>query len=284
MGGLDGTATDNFTDLSASLRPDGTFALTPSQLELIEGGALANGTHTLHLMATDAAGNSSTFDVNFNLLVTRPVFALAPADQNSALGPNQVGVSSVTLIGSTLPDTVVTLNQGNLTTTSDQNGRFEFDNVNLNLGSNLLTAETKDAAGNVQQFTLTVQYLPQVQGDAVLQWNQIALNTILLTATDTVQASRELAMESIAISDSIAAIEGTQAFLVHATAPADASESAAVNAAAFTVLDALNPGQAASLNAQYQASLAQLGSGQGTADGIALGQAIANQVLALRCQ
>jgi hypothetical protein len=282
MGGLDGTATANFTDLSASLKSDGTFSLTPSQLQLIEGGALANGAHTLHLMATDAAGNTSTFDVNFNLLVIRPVFALAPGEQNPALGPNQVSVSSVTLIGSTLPDTLVTLNQGNLTTTSDQNGRFEFDNVNLKLGSNLLTAETKDAAGNVQQFTLTVQYLPQAQGDAVLQWNQIALNTILLTATDAVQASRELAMESIAISDSIAAIEGTQAFLVHATAPSDANESAAVDAAAFTVLNALNPGQAASLNAQYQASLAQLAGGQGTSDGIALGQAIANQVLALR--
>jgi hypothetical protein len=282
MGGLDGTATANFTDLSASLKSDGTFSLTPSQLELIEGGALTNGAHTLHLMATDAAGNSSAFDVNFNLLVTRPVFALAPGNQNPALGPNQVSTSTISLIGSTLPDTVVTLNQGNLTTTSDQNGRFEFDNVQLNPGSNLLTAETKDSAGNVQQFTLTVQYLPQVQGDAVLQWNQIALNTILLTATDTVQASRELAMESIAISDSIAAIEGTQAFLVHATAPSDANESAAVDAAGFTVLNALNPGQSASLNAQYQASLAQIASGQGTSDGIALGQAIAGQVLALR--
>src|SRR4029077_14742188 len=106
---LDGTTTDNFTDLSASLKSDGTFSLTPSQLQLIEGGALANGAHTLHLMATDAAGNNSTFDVNFNLLVTRPVFALAPGEQNPALGPNQVSTSTVTLIGSTLPDTVVTL-------------------------------------------------------------------------------------------------------------------------------------------------------------------------------
>src|SRR5262249_5596949 len=111
---------------------------------------------------------------------------------------------------------------------------------------------------------------------------QIALNTILLTATGANQGARELAMESIAVSDSIAAIEGTQALLVHANAPADSSEAAAVAAAAHEILDALNPGQTASLDAQFAASLAGIADGQGKTDGIALGRAIADQILALR--
>ena len=134
----------------------------------------------------------------------------------------------------------------------------------------------------MQQFTLTVQYLPQVQGDAVLQWNQIALNTILLTATDTVQASRELAMESIAISDSIAAIEGTQAFLRTPPRPLTPRNQQRSMRLRFPCSMRSIPAKPASLNTQYQASLAQLASGQGTSDGIALGQAVANQVLALR--
>lgn len=188
----------------------------------------------------------------------------------------------MSLVGTTDPNTTVLLQGLGLTTTSDQNGNFAFNSVNLQPGSNLLVAQATDVAGNTQDFTLSVQYLPPAKGDAVLQWNQITLNSILLSASDTVVASRALAMESIAVSDSIAAIEGTQAFLVHTSAPADASEAAAVAAAAHEILDTLNPSQRASLDAQYQASLAGIADGQGKTDGIALGIAVADQVIALR--
>jgi hypothetical protein len=71
--GLDGAAAANFTDITASVDSgSGVFSLSPSQLAGIAGGTMSNGAHTLHLIATDVAGNVTTEDVAFTLDVTGP--------------------------------------------------------------------------------------------------------------------------------------------------------------------------------------------------------------------
>ncbi|KQP11837.1 Ig-like domain-containing protein [Pseudorhodoferax sp. Leaf267] len=56
---LDPTATPTYTDLSAALNA-GAFSLSAAQLNTLAGGTLAQGAHTLSVVAVDAAGNRST--------------------------------------------------------------------------------------------------------------------------------------------------------------------------------------------------------------------------------
>jgi hypothetical protein len=89
-------------------------------------------------------------------------------------------------------------------------------------------------------------------------------------------------MESLAVYDTISAIDGTPGYLVNLTAPADTSPEAAVAAAADRILDDLYPAQAASFDAQLATELAAIPDGQGKTDGVSFGNAVANAIIALR--
>jgi hypothetical protein len=80
--GFDSAAPASFTNLLADLSSTGAFTLSPSRLEDIYGGVIPDGPHTLHFVATDAFGNSSTFDLAFNLDTAAPRF-LYPGIVNS---------------------------------------------------------------------------------------------------------------------------------------------------------------------------------------------------------
>jgi hypothetical protein len=75
--GFDNASATSFVDLTSSINADGTFTLTPAQLATIAGGALADGTHTLHLTAMDQAGNATSFAVTFTLVTTAPLVTAA---------------------------------------------------------------------------------------------------------------------------------------------------------------------------------------------------------------
>ena len=113
-------------------------------------------------------------------------------------------------------------------------------------------------------------------------WNETTLQAIAKDADPPTVASRALAMESLAVYDALAGIEGKQGYLVNMTAPADASPDAAVAAAADTILDYLYPAQAPSFDAQLAAALGVIPDGQGKADGLAFGVAVADRIIALR--
>src|SRR5262249_8365574 len=57
--GLDNANPATFDDVLDTLQPDGTFLLDSDRLDTIAGAPLLDGTHTLRLQATDAAGNVS---------------------------------------------------------------------------------------------------------------------------------------------------------------------------------------------------------------------------------
>ncbi len=71
-GGLDATTPADFADLLATLQADGSFVLGAALLDTLAGGKLADGSHTLHLVAADNAGNASSFDLSFTLDTTPP--------------------------------------------------------------------------------------------------------------------------------------------------------------------------------------------------------------------
>ena len=72
--GLDEVSVRDFVDVSDSLQQDGSFSLDASELRRINGNVdLAEGEHTLQLIATDAAGNTTEiFSTTFILDTISP--------------------------------------------------------------------------------------------------------------------------------------------------------------------------------------------------------------------
>lgn len=123
--------------------------------------------------------------------------------------------------------------------------------------------------------------------NAVLYWNEQALNAIRLARTPPPIASHHLAAIHAAIGDTVAGIAHThQAWQVTETAPAGANLDAAIASAAFTVINTYF-GQASNpLNYRkaYDAALAGIPDGPAKADGVAFGKKVAEAVLAVRAK
>jgi hypothetical protein len=120
------------------------------------------------------------------------------------------------------------------------------------------------------------------QGNAVTDWSQIAQNAIVLGRTSSSSLYLE-AMVQAAVYDAVVAVEGGYEPLIASpivTRPA--STAAAIATAAHDVLVARVPGQAANVDAQYAAYLAEILDGPAKANGIAVGQAVAQAVIASR--
>jgi hypothetical protein len=265
----------------------GNWSLTPAQLS---GLMLTAGTTsaTLDVLATNTEGTTASAPMQSIALTVvappaAPVFDLSKADQSGAPGSHQTQSQIVTLVGQTGAGDTVTLESTGQSTIANTTGGFQFDSVSLALGNNALTVRASDSFGQSTTYSLTVQREAAVGGtDPVLQWNQTTLAAIAADADAPTVASRALAMESIAVYDVISAIDGTPGYLVNASAASDASAAAAVAEAADTVLDYLYPAQAATFDAQLQAALVAITDGQGKTDGTALGQQVAQDIIALR--
>ena len=124
--------------------------------------------------------------------------------------------------------------------------------------------------------------------DQVLEWNQIFIDTLIVTGTANSSSQRLGAILHTAIFEAFNGIERryTPVFFDGA-APRGASRRAAVVAAAYVVLSGLFPSRRDALDASYAASIAALSDdgedgGQSRDRGIAWGAEVANAVLAWR--
>ena len=78
--GFDSTSPKKYTDVTTALKVDGSFVLDPAPMKKAARGKLSDGKHTLHVQATDAAGNvSGLADVAFTLDSTLPMVTAALA-------------------------------------------------------------------------------------------------------------------------------------------------------------------------------------------------------------
>ncbi len=286
LGGLDGAPSASFVSLLSLVQGNGAFQLGASAINQLAGGPIADGAHTLHLVASDVAGNASSIDVSFTLKTTTPTaptFDLVASDVFGSSSNHQTQSSSITLVGQADPNVSLTLLSTGATTLASNTGKFQFANVAVALGDNPLTVKASDAAGNSNTFSLTVnRVVATAIGDAAVQWNKITLQAIQNDGSTPEFASRGLAIESLAVYDSLNALNGTPGYLVSMTAPAGASADAAVAAAAHKALVYLYPAQKAALDALFATALATIPDGQAKIDGVALGEAVANQVIAAR--
>ena len=118
--------------------------------------------------------------------------------------------------------------------------------------------------------------------DPVLIWNDQTNRAIQETATDPFQGSRALALESIAVLDTVRSIASAPAFLVRLSGPRDLKPEIAVAAAAHEILSHLFPARRATLDAALDASLANEPAGPARERAVAFGKAVADAVLARR--
>src|ERR1700746_1829362 len=118
----------------------------------------------------------------------------------------------------------------------------------------------------------------------VVQWNQTLLVIVRTPGAQpaTIHPTRSFAIMHAAIYDAVNAIDGThKPYLIRLSASHFASQEAAAAAAAHEVLVKLYPSFQATLDTQFQQALAQLPKG-GQADGINIGNTVADRILALR--
>src|SRR6516225_11265740 len=121
------------------------------------------------------------------------------------------------------------------------------------------------------------------RADAVLDWNAIAVNTAVKNGQSPFAQARYAAIVQLAVFEAVNAITGDyQPYLGTITAPPGASADAAAVEAAYRVLSTYFPASAADLNGALTTSLAGIPDGQAKTDGIAVGDAAANAMTALR--
>lgn len=117
--------------------------------------------------------------------------------------------------------------------------------------------------------------------DVVHDWNAIMVTRV--AGQNPFAQARTAAMVQLAVFEAVNAIHGEyKPYKFRMEAPAGASAEAAAVAAAHGVLRAFFPEAAASLDAARAASLAALGDGQATLDGVAVGEAAAAAMVADR--
>lgn len=120
-----------------------------------------------------------------------------------------------------------------------------------------------------------------VSDDVVLDWNEIAVETI--GNQPPFVAARSMAIVQAAVFEAVNAISGKyEPYLGTVGAPAGASPDAAAVTAAHDVLVALFPGQGEALDHMRDVSLAVIAEGQSKDDGVAVGAAAAAAIVADR--
>jgi membrane-associated phospholipid phosphatase len=118
--------------------------------------------------------------------------------------------------------------------------------------------------------------------DPVLSWNDQTNRAIQATETDAFQASRALALESIAVLDTVRSLAGAPGLMVRLAAPKDVKPEVAVAAAAHAMLRHLFPSRQAALDATLEAALAAEPDNPSRARAVAFGEAVADAVFAVR--
>lgn len=119
--------------------------------------------------------------------------------------------------------------------------------------------------------------------DEVTDWHEHMLTALKNAGVNPVVSTRDAALVSAAVFDAVNGIERRyEPIHVPATAPRGASKRAAAVQAAYVILLARLPAQADDLTAKRNASLAAIGSGNSSSQGVEWGQTVAEAILEWR--
>lgn len=201
-----------------------------------------------------------------------------------ASDPDRNGVvlgSNVLLVGQTAPGATVLLTQSGSNapqlTTANVQGTYAFA-APLPIGVTAFEIQAEDRFGQRSNTSLDVR-----RGDVVMDWNQTMLDAIRADKTTLGLTTRSLAMVQSAMYDAANDIEHFGAvYRTNVAAPPGASPVAAASEAAYRVLLDLYPAQKARFDATLAETLATVGEGQAKAEGIAVGDQVAQACIASR--
>jgi RHS repeat-associated protein len=153
--GFDTTPAASWLNVTPSIQADGSFTFNPTQLNQIYGGTIPDGTHTIHLSATDIFGNQSQFDYTFTLdtTVAAPSLQLAAASDTGASNSDKITktdtptITGTGEIGATIKVSEGTVILGQTTVGTD--GKWQVATSALANGTHSLIATATDIAGNI---------------------------------------------------------------------------------------------------------------------------------------
>ena len=122
-----------------------------------------------------------------------------------------------------------------------------------------------------------------VRADVVTDWNVITVQAAAAAGLIPQQQQRVAAMVHVAVHDAVNSVAPRyEAYAVHVSVSAGASIEAAAVQAAYGVLIRLLPARAAMLDAGRSASLIKIPDGPAKEQGVAVGEAVAGQIVFLR--
>lgn len=284
----DPTTTNTTTDGSVAW----TFTVNDQTLDDL--GATDTLTQVYDIAISDGQGGTVLQSVTVDINGAEdppppptPTLDLATSDETA---DNTTEASVVTLIGVTGPNLTVELLDSDGTTVlatalSNADGEFRLPGISLELGVNSLSVRATDPDTGLSSTSPEIDFTrdapaPGAPVNAALFWNAVALDVIESSSSTPDYGSRALAMESHAVFNAIAAIDGTNGYQFNATPVAGADANAAISHAAYTVLSYLFPGQSDILDQALADALAGITSG--LTEGETLGRAIADQIIDLR--
>ena len=157
-------------------------------------------------------------------------------------------------------------------------------NSNSTVIQDKLTGEYLAVLKGVNSNTITPDnFTTHLSGKAVRDWNATMLDAIRTASSPPPLASRNMAIVSAAIYDSVNSISKKYSpYRVNIDAPAGASQEAAAASAAYRTLVTLYPAQTAKFDEVYASSLAKIPDGKSKQEGIILGEQVANQIISWR--
>jgi len=163
--GFGSTPVANYVDVSATRQANGSFSLSRSRLEQINGGSLPDGIYTLNLQANDSAGNLTTFALTFTLDTTTatPTATLVSSSDTGISNSDRITkIKTPSLSGKAEAGAVVTVSSGTQvvgTATANATGDWQLTVTPLNDGTYSLTATSTDIAGNVSGSATPLQVI-----------------------------------------------------------------------------------------------------------------------------
>ncbi len=146
-----------------------------------------------------------------------------------------------------------------------------------------LQSRQRRIAKRVSSAAEVLEQRQLMSADAVIDWNNVALQAIRIDKTAPPIAARGLAILHTSIYDAVNSIDRShQAYHTTVVAPPDASMDAAVAAASHLVLSNLFPAQKATFDTAYLNALDTVVDGPQEVTGVLIGRAVATQILAWR--
>ena len=161
--------------------------------------------------------------------------------------------------------------------------RFVIATIALVLAAPAATAFGHSALRGTSHVRATWE--SRESGQPVIDWNQTLLAIVNTPGAQpaNIQPTWSFAVLHAAIYDAVNSIDRShEPYVISVRAPRDASETAAADAAAHSVLAGLYPAQQGALDADYAAELSQVPAGAAKEAGVRAGEQVARGLLAIR--